>query len=312
MGFWTGKRVLITGGGGFFGSHVVEKLRTRDAASLYVARQRDYDLTREEQVVRLFVEHSSDIVVHLAGYVGGLGANKARPADFYYRNLMMNTLTLHHAWKSGVRQVVTAASGCGYPDRAPLPMKESDLWNGLPEAASAPYALAKRMLHTQALAYWRQHRFLTTVVVPGNLYGPYDNFDLENAHVIAALTRKVVEAVDGQQAQLVVWGSGRPTRDFVYAGDVAAGLLRAAEAYREPELVNLSSGQDTSIAEVVRTLVDLTGFRGEVVWDASRPDGQARRLLDARKAQADLGWQATTSLRDGLAKTLAWYRAQRD
>jgi len=311
MGFWTGKRVMVTGGGGFLGSHVVEKLRAVGGAKIHVVRQRDYDLTRENHVAKLFAEHPADIVVHLAAYVGGIGANKARPADFFYRNIMMNTLTLHHAWKTGVQQVVSAAAGCGYPEHAPIPLKESDFWNGFPQEVSAPYSLAKRMLQIQAMAYWRQHNFLATAAIPGNIYGPYDNFDLENAHVIPALARKFVEAVDDKQDRIVVWGSGTPTRDFVYAGDVAEGLLRAAEVYKQPEIVNLSSGHDTSIADVVRELVAITGFKGQIVWDTSRPDGQARRRFDVSKAKKDLDWHARTSLHDGLAKTVAWYRANR-
>jgi GDP-L-fucose synthase len=311
MGFWTGKRVMVTGGGGFLGSHVVEKLQAIGGAKIFIPRQRDFDLTREDHVAKLFAEHPADIVVHLAAYVGGIGANKARPADFFYRNIMMNTLTLHHAWKNGVQQVVSSAAGCGYPEHAPIPLKESDFWNGYPQEVSAPYSLAKRMLQIQALAYWRQHGFLATAAIPGNIYGPYDNFDLENAHIIPALVRKFVEAVDDKQERIVVWGSGTPTRDFVYAGDVAEGLLRAAEVYKQPEIVNLSSGQDTSIADVVRALEAITGFGGQIVWDSSRPDGQTRRQFDVSKAKKELDWHARTSLRDGLSKTVAWYRANR-
>jgi GDP-L-fucose synthase len=223
----------------------------------------------------------------------------------------MNTLVLHHAWKNGVQQVVSAAAGCGYPEHAPLPLKESDFWNGFPQEVSAPYSLAKRMLQIQAQAYWRQYRFLAVAAIPGNIYGPYDNFDLENAHVIPALARKFVEAVDDRQKRIVVWGSGTPTRDFVYAGDVAEGLLRAAESYKQPEIVNLSSGRDTSIADVVGELAAITGFQGQIVWDTSRPEGQSRRLFDVTKAKRDLDWEARTSLHDGLAKTVAWYRANR-
>jgi len=311
MSFWSNKRVLVTGGGGFLGSHVVEQLRDRGCGSVFVVRKREFDLTREEEVQELFRQHPADIVLHLAGLVGGIGANKARPADFFYQNLLMNTLTLHHAWKTGVQKVVAAAAGCGYPEHAPMPLKESDFWNGFPQEESAPYSLAKRMIHVQALAYWRQHRFPIIATIPGNIYGPYDNFDLENAHVIPALVRKFVEAADERRPQLTVWGSGKPTRDFVYGGDVAEGILRAAEVYSQPELVNLSGGQDTSIREVIDTLAGITGFKGEIVWDRSRPDGQARRLFDISKAQTELGWNARTVLRDGLARTVAWYREHR-
>jgi len=311
MGFWTGKRVVVTGGGGFLGNHVVGQLRQTDCGSVFVVRQREYDLTREADAERLFVEHPVDVLLHLAGFVGGIGANKTYPADFFYRNLTMNTHTLHHAFLAGVGKVVNAGAGCGYPERAPLPLKEENFWDGFPQEESAPYSLAKRMQHVQSLAYWRQHRFLSVVTIPGNIYGPYDNFDLEQAHVVPALVRKFVEAADGRHERLVVWGSGTPTRDFVYAGDVAEGVLRAAEVYERPEIVNLAAGRETSIAEVVHTLADITAFTGQIVWDSARPDGQSRRLFDVSKAARDLGWHARTSLRDGLAKTVAWYRANR-
>jgi len=311
MSFWTGKRVLVTGGGGFLGNHVVDQLNETDSASVFVVRQRDYDLTHEDQVIRLFAEHPADVVLHLAGYVGGIGANKALPADFFYRNLMMNTLTLHHAYKSGVKKVIAAAAGCGYPEHAPMPLKEESFWNGFPQEESAPYSLAKRMLHVQSLAYWKQHQFLAVSTIPGNIYGPYDNFDLENAHVIPALVRKFVEATEEKHERLIVWGTGIPTRDFVYAGDVAEGILRAAEVYEWPGIVNLSAGKETSIADVVHALADITNFAGQIVWDSSRPDGQSRRLFDVSKARRELDWHARTSLREGLAKTVAWYRANR-
>jgi GDP-L-fucose synthase len=330
MSYWTGKRVLVTGGGGFLGSHVAEKLRAKNPGSVFVVRQRDYDLTAEEHVKRLFAEHPADVLLHLAGYVGGIGANKARPADFFYRNLMMNTLTLHHAWKTGVQKVVASAAGCGYPEHAPMPLKEASLWNGYPQEESAPYSLAKRMLHVQANAYWRQHQFPVINTIPGNIYGPYDNFDLENAHVIPALVRKFVVAAAPKKGsgtlnakvpdpffgaekheQVVIWGTGTPTRDFVYAGDVADGILRAAEVYDQPQLVNLSAGQETSIYDVVTALAAITAYNGKIVWDSSRPDGQSRRLFDITKARTELGWTPATSLREGLAQTVEWYRANR-
>lgn len=303
---------MVTGGAGFLGTHVVERLKSAGCDDVFIVRSRDYDLTKEEDVARLFADHPADVVIHLAGLVGGIQANKLRPADFFYQNLMMGTLTLHYAWRSGAAKFIAAGAGCGYPEHAPMPLKEEHFWDGFPQQESAAYSLAKRMLHVQAIAYWRQHRFPAIVTIPGNIYGPYDNFDLEHAHVVPALVRKFVTAVDEGHSEVVVWGSGTPTRDFVYAGDVAEGILLAAEHYDCPELINLSSGCESSIRDVVELLRDITGFHGEVVWDRSRPDGQARRLFDVSKAKRDLGFEARTSLREGLQKTVEWYRANRN
>lgn len=207
MSYWKNKRVMVTGGGGFLGSHVVEKLRLAGCTQVCVVEHRDFDLSKADQVQRLFQEQRVDVLLHMAGLVGGIAANKARPVDFFYQNLMMNTLTLHHAWQAGVNKVVAAGAGCGYPEHAPLPLRETNFWDGFPQAESAPYSLAKRMLHVQSIAYWAQHRLPMIVTVPGNIYGPYDNFDLENAHVVPALIRKFVEASEAKRERLVVWGS---------------------------------------------------------------------------------------------------------
>jgi GDP-L-fucose synthase len=332
MSYWSERRVVVTGGGGFLGSHVVEKLRERGARHLFVVKSRDYDLTSEADAARLFADLARgiggwparapgragavDVVVHLAGMVGGIGSNKALPADFFYKNLMMGVLTIDQAWKAGAEKLVAAGAGCGYPEHAPLPISEDSYWQGFPQWESAPYSLAKRMLHVQSIAYWRQHRFPAIVTIPGNIYGPYDNFDLEHAHVIPALVRKFVEATgddngvgDGRGRTVEVWGSGKPTRDYCYAGDVAEGILAAAEHYQEPALVNLSSGREHSVREVVALLAELTGFQGQVAWNTERPDGQARRLFDVSKAKRELGFECRTSLREGLERTVAWYRA---
>lgn len=322
MSYWEDKRVLLTGGGGFLGSHVHEALTAVACPHIFTVKSAEYDLTRETEVVRLFGDLGSgkrgwpsrwpgrsspvDVVIHLAGLVGGIAANKARPADFFYRNLMMGTLMLHYACLAGAEKFIAAGAGCGYPEHAPLPLNERCFWDGLPQPESAPYSLAKRLLQIQAGAYWTQHRFPAIIGIPGNIYGPYDNFDLENAHVIPALVRKFVEG-----NAVTVWGSGKPTRDFVYAADVARGLLRAAEVYDHPEVVNLSSGQDYSIRDVTMILAEVAEFRGTVTWDRNRPDGQARRVFDISKARSDLGFSAATSLRTGLAQTVAWYRANR-
>ncbi len=330
MSYWNDKRVLVTGGGGFLGSHVVEKLRDAGCERMFVVRSGDYDLRSEAAVEKLFAdlrggaggwtpgadEAPVDIVLHLAGLVGGIGSNKERPADFFYDNIMMGVLTLHHAWKNGAQKLVAAGAGCGYPEHAPLPLAESSFWNGFPQYESAPYSLAKRMLHVQSMAYWRQHRFPVIVTIPGNIYGPYDQFDLEHSHVVPGLVRKFVEATAAdatpEQRRVVVWGSGKPTRDFVYAGDVAEGILAAGEHYDEPSLLNLSSGSEHSIREVVDALVDITGFQGEVEWDSDRPDGQARRMFDVSKAKSEMGFSCKTSLRDGLRRTVDWYRENRE
>ncbi|MGA9565871.1 MAG: GDP-L-fucose synthase [Candidatus Korobacteraceae bacterium] len=309
---WSKKRVLVTGGAGFLGSHVVQNLQDRGCKDIFIVRSHEYDLTKEDAVSRLYAEHPVDIVVHLAGLVGGIGPNAKFPAEYFYQNLMMGVLIMHHAWKSGVEKFVCAGAGCGYPEHAPLPLKEDYFWNGFPQEPSFAYSLAKRMLHVQSKAYGKQYGFPAIVTIPGNIYGPYDNFDLENAHVIPALVRKFVEATsNGEHGKVEVWGSGKPTRDFVYAGDVAEGMLRAAEEYESGELVNLSSGREHSIREVVERLVEITGHHGEVDWQTSRPEGQSRRMFDISKAQNELGYDAKTSLRDGLKITVDWYRANR-
>ena len=308
---WGKKRVLVTGGGGFLGTHVVKGLRAAGCKDLFVARRRDYDLSQEEQAAKLFREHPADIVVHLAGLVGGNAPNQKWPAQFFYQNLMMGTLTLHYSWKSGAEKFICAGAGCAYPEHASLPLKEENYWDGFPQQTSFAYALAKRTLHAQSMAYWNEYRFPSIVTLPGNIYGPYDNFDLEHAHVLPALVRKFIEAsaVDQGKGQAVaVWGSGKPARDFVYAGDVAEGMLRAVETYDQAELVNLSSGREYTIREVVESLVEITGFEGEITWDVSKAEGQSHRMFDTSKAERDLGFQARTSLREGLKLTVEWYR----
>jgi len=308
MSFWTGKKVLVTGGTGFLGTHLVNALRIRDCAEIIVVRHRDYDLTKEDEVRRLFEKTKPNIVFHLAGLVGGILPNKERPAEFFYANLMIGTLMLHYSWKYSVEKFSAAGAGCGYPEHAPMPLKEEYFWDGFPQKESAPYGLAKRLLHIQSWAYRQQYGFDSIICIPGNIYGPFDNFHLLDAHVIPALVRKFVEAAASKAPQLEVWGTGRPTRDFVYAGDVAEGMIRAAEIYDRSEIVNISSGVETSIGEVVELLRDITGFSGEIKWNTSRPDGQLRRCFDVSKAKRELGFEATTDIRTGLEKTVHWYR----
>ena len=306
--FWADKTVLMTGGTGFLGAHTVEQLRLKKPKGLVVVRHSDYDLTREAEVMRLFGDNPADIVIHLAGLVGGILPNRERPAEYFYQNLMMGTLLLHYAWKHKVQKFVAAGAGCGYPEFAPNPLKEEDFWAGFPQKESAPYSLAKRLLTIQSDAYSRQYGMISVICIPGNIYGPYDNFHLLDAHVVPALVRKFVEASQTNLPTVDVWGSGRAARDFVYAGDVADGLLRAAEVLDHSEVINLSSGLETSVSEMVALLKDITRFQGRVVWNTDRPDGQLHRRFDTSKAQRLLGWTAETPLADGLKITTDWYR----
>ena len=309
--FWRGRQVVVTGGSGLLGTHVVNSLQALDCAGVYVARSRDYDLTRQDAAEALFRDRPAEVVFHLAGYVGGIAANKAAPGDFFYRNLMMGANVLHQAWSAGAAKVVAASTGCGYPEHAPLPIREADYWNGFPQDESAPYSLAKRMLHVQSIAYWRQYRFPIVVALPGNIYGPHDNFDLEAAHVVPALVRKFVEAVDGGLPSVTVWGTGAPQRDFVFVGDVAQGMIRAAERCDRPALLNLSAGAGVSIREVVELLREITGYTGAIAYDRNRPAGQARRVFDISQARKEIGFSPATPLRAGLTQTVQWYRRHR-
>jgi GDP-L-fucose synthase len=308
MGYWGGKSVLVTGGSGFLGHHVIAALRQQGCGEIFVAKSKDYDLIVENDVRRLFDDHQPDIVFHLAGLVGGILPNQERPAEFFYKNLMMGTLVTHYAWKAGAKKLVAAGAGCGYPENAPIPLKESSFWDGFPQKESAPYSLAKRLLSIQSLAYYQQYNFVSVICIPGNIYGPWDNFNLLEAHVIPALVRKFVEAKLSNAPTVEIWGTGKPSRDFVYAGDVARGMLAAVEIYEKNEVVNLSSGVETTIREVVQLLQEITGYAGEITWNSKRPDGQLRRCFDMSKAKTDLGFEAKTDIGQGLAQTVDWYR----
>ncbi|MFH1478137.1 MAG: NAD-dependent epimerase/dehydratase family protein [Verrucomicrobiota bacterium] len=310
--FWRDKSVLVTGGTGFLGTHVCQQLRSMHAKAIIIPKHRDYDLTRETDVRRLFNQYEPDVVIHLAGLVGGILPNRERPAEFFYQNLMIGTLMMHYAWKSGVKRFVAAGAGCGYPEFAPKPLREADLWSGFPQKESAPYSLAKRMLAIQSDAYFRQYGFIAVICIPGNIYGPYDNFNLLDAHVIPALVRKFVEAAQLKAPAVEVWGSGRAARDFVYVGDAAKGLLRAAERINCAEVINLSGGEEIAVRKVVAMLKTITGYSGKIVWNRSRPDGQLHRRFDTSKARRLLKWEAQTTLREGLCRTVAWYRAHQD
>ena len=324
MTYWHNKHVIVTGGGGFLGRHLVAQLNAHGAAHIIAPRQADCDLRDIDAVRRLLAQSSRtqnsaapkpiDIVIHLAAHVGGIGANQAHPAEFFYDNLIMGTQLLHESWRAGIPKFVAVGTVCAYPKFAPVPFREDDLWLGYPEETNAPYGLAKKMLLVQAQAYRRQYGYDAIFLLPANLYGPGDSFDLENGHVIPMLIRKFLEsqqrAADPSEAEVVVWGTGRPTREFLYVEDAARGILLAAEHYDSPEPVNLGSGIEISIRELVDIIARLTGFRGRIIWDATHPDGQPRRKLDTSRAERSFGFRSTTTFEDGLTRTIAAFRTQ--
>jgi len=298
-------RVLVTGGGGFLGSHLVARLET-EGYDVVAARRRDYDLTRRDDADRLFEDARPELVFHLAAEVGGIGANRANPGRYWYANLMMGAHVLELSRLHGVGKLVVAGTVCAYPKLTPVPFHEDDLWNGYPEETNAPYGVAKKAVLVGGQAYRQQYGLDTVFLLPANLYGPRDNFDLQTSHVIPALIRKMLES-DGDE--VVLWGDGTPTREFLYVDDCAEGLLLAAKRYSGPEPVNLGTGVEISIRELAETIAELTGFGGELRFDPSMPNGQPRRQLDASRARERFGFVARTSLRDGLARTIDWYRA---
>ncbi len=307
-GFWENKRVCVTGGAGFLGSFLVEKLRTRGVKEVFVPLQAHYDLVDYCTVQRMLDDARPDIILHLAAHVGGIGANRQHPAEFFYDNLMMGVQLMHLAWKRGVEKFVALGTVCSYPKFTPVPFSEDNLWDGYPEETNAPYGLAKKMLLVQAQAYRQQYGYNAIFLMPVNLYGPRDNFNLQSSHVIPALIRKCVEAEQKGEPEVVVWGDGSPTREFLYVEDAAEGILMAAERYDRPEPVNLGSGNEISIKDLAETIARLTGFSGSLVWDTTKPNGQPRRALDTTRAEAYFGFRARTSFEEGLRKTIDWYR----
>jgi GDP-L-fucose synthase len=308
--FWKNQRVCVTGGAGFLGSFVLEGLKLRGVTNVFVPHIEEYDLVNPADIQRMYDTARPDIVIHLAALAGGIGANRARPADFFYINLMMGIQLMHEAWKRGVSKFVALGTVCAYPKFTPIPFREETLWDGYPEETNAPYGLAKKMLLVQAQAYREQYGFNAIYLLPVNLYGPRDNFNLETSHVIPALIRKCLEAQQRGDPEVVFWGDGSPTREFLYAGDAAQGILTSAERYNGPEPVNLGSGQEISIKALAELVSRLTGYEGKLVWDTQQPNGQPRRALDTSRAAQYFGWRASVPFEEGLRQTIAWYRMQ--
>lgn len=306
--FWQNKRVWVTGGAGFLGSFLVEQLHTRGAAQIFLPRSAEVDLREIADVRRALKEFKPDVILHAAARVGGIGANRKHPADFFYDNLMMGTQLMHEAYRAQVDKFVALGTVCAYPKFTPVPFREEDLWNGYPEETNAPYGLAKKMLLVQSQTYRQQYGFNSVYLLPVNLYGPRDNFDPESSHVIPALIRKCLEAQARGEHEIIVWGDGSPTREFLYVEDAAEGILMAAEQYNDSEPVNLGSAFEISIKELVELIAKLTEFEGKLVWDTSQPNGQPRRKLDTSRAQAEFGFVSHTPFEQGLKNTIEWYR----
>jgi GDP-L-fucose synthase len=301
------KRILVTGGAGFLGRHFVRTLQDRGSAEIVVPRRSQYDLTHEVAVEQLYRDTQPEVVVHLAAVVGGIGANRANPGRFLYENLVMGTMLMEYARRAGVEKFVGIGTVCAYPKFTPVPFREEELWSGYPEETNAAYGLAKKMLLVQGQAYREQYGFRAIYLLPVNLYGPGDNFDLESSHVIPALIRKCVEAKEEGRPEIVCWGDGTPTREFLYVEDCAEAIALATEGYDGPDPVNVGAGVEISIKELVEVIADLTGFGGRIVWDTTKPNGQPRRCLDTSRACDLFGFQAKTSLREGLRLTIKWF-----
>lgn len=310
--FWSDRRVCVTGGAGFLGSFIQEVLQERGAKNIFVPHIEDYDLTLLDDVHRVLDDAKPDVIIHLAALAGGIGANRARPAEFFYKNLMMGVPLMHEAWARDVEKFVAIGTICAYPKFTPVPFKEENLWDGYPEETNAPYGLAKKMLLVQAQAYRDQYDFNAVYLLPVNLYGPRDNFNLETSHVIPALVRKMVEAQQLGDTEVILWGDGSPTREFFYAGDAALGIVMAAERYNSSEPVNLGSGMEISIKDLAEMVARLTGFEGDIVWDTSKPNGQPRRGLDTNRAREYFGFEAQMPFEEGLKRTIEWFKENQD
>jgi GDP-L-fucose synthase len=308
---WANKRICVTGGAGFLGTHLIANLRSRGAREIFIPTIEKYDLVDRDAIAQLLEDANPDVIIHLAAHVGGIGANREHPAEFFYDNLMMGVQLLHQAYERGVEKFVAIGTVCAYPKFTPVPFREDDLWIGYPEETNAPYGLAKKMLLVQSQAYRAQYGYNSIFLLPVNLYGPGDNFNPRSSHVIPALIRKCVEAKENGDDHIVVWGDGSPTREFIYATDAAEGIALATERYNESEPVNIGSGFEISIKDLAEKIARMTGFEGELVWDADKPNGQPRRALDTSRATEKFGFTAKTDFEKGLQATIDWFLANR-
>jgi len=309
-GYWRDKRVCVTGGAGFVGSFLVQELERRGATDVFVPDHRDYDLVSREAIDRMLADARPHVVIHLAAVVGGIGANRANPGRFFYDNAMMGIQLIEQARLAGVEKFVALGTVCAYPKFTPVPFREADLWMGYPEETNAPYGLAKKMMLVQLQSYRQQYGFDGIYLLPVNLYGPRDNFDLETGHVIPAMIRKMVEARDAGAQQVVLWGDGSPTREFLFVEDCARGIVDAAERFDGAEPVNLGSGMEIGMRDLAALIARHTGFAGEIVWDSTKPNGQPRRMLDVSRAREEFGWRASVPFDEGIARTVAWWLAE--
>jgi GDP-L-fucose synthase len=309
--FFTDKRITVTGGAGFLGSFVIEKLKERGCRDIFVPRSSEYDLVDMDAVKRLYKDSRPDLVIHLAARVGGIGANRANGGKFFYDNAMMGIQMIEQGRLFGLEKFVALGTVCAYPKFAPVPFNEEDLWNGYPEETNAPYGLAKKMLLVQSQAYRDQYGFNSIYLLPVNLYGPRDNFDLETSHVIPALIRKCLEAKERGEPEIVCWGDGSPTREFLYVEDCAEAIILASEKYNKPDAVNLGTGREISIKDLIGLIVDLMEYRGRIIWDTAKPNGQPRRCLDTVRARQEFGFTPATDFHEGLRRTIEWYISAR-
>jgi GDP-L-fucose synthase len=310
MSFCEGKRILVTGGAGFLGKRVADKLRAASPSSIFIPRRSEYDLVEQKNVARVYEDARPDIVVHIAAEVGGIGANRANPGRFFYNNLMMSTQLMEYGRRFGVEKFVAIGTICAYPKFTPIPFKEENLWDGYPEETNAPYGMAKKMLLVQAQAYRQQYGFNAIYLLPVNLYGPEDNFDPETSHVIPAMIKKCVDAVNKNSSEIVLWGTGTPSREFLYVDDAAQAIVLATERYNGADPVNIGSGMEITIKDLAQLIAKLTNFKGRLVWDPAQPDGQPRRALDVSKAETFFGFRARTPFEEGLRRTINWYKSK--